>query len=297
MALTAAQKAEVRRKFPALAYLLDEPELSNLFAKAVQAGWGPGEFQAQLMATRWWKTHSETARNWDTLVKTDPAEGRRQRAMRITEVSNEVRRLGFKLSDWEIVGIAEGSLRGGWDNSRITGRIVDVARARGVGGLEAAGDVRASMQELRALAKQYAVNISNPTLFNWASAITTGRLTEDGIRANLVNIAKQRIDPTGQNDVLRDALDQGLTVRDTYQGVIQTVAQELEVDPSRVDLSDNYWGKLLDFTDDKGVQRPMNQTEAIGWARSQSAWQTTNGSREAYAGLANAMTTKWGLKT
>lgn len=294
MALTAAEKARIRRDFPTFSYLLDEPDLARLFDMAIDKGWGPGELQANLMATRWWKTHSETARNWDTVVATDPAEAKRRRTIRIDEVANEVRRLGLKLTQWQIVGIAEGSLRGDWDNSRITGRIVDLGRGHG---LEAAGDVRASMQTLRALGKQYAVNISNATLENWALAITTGRLTEDGIRANLVNIAKQRLDPRGDNEVLRRSLDQGLTVRDTYQGVIESVAGELEVDQSRVDLSDNYWGKLLDYQDDKGVQRPMNQTEAIQWARSQGAWQKTNRSREAYSQLANSMTTKWGMKT
>lgn len=294
MALTAAQRQAIREKFPAFAYLLNEPDLATLFADSVTHGWGPGEFQAHLMNTRWWKTHSETARNWDTLVKTDPAEAQRQRNMRISEVGNEVRRLGVNLTQWQIVGVAEQSLRGGWDNSRITGRIVEYARGHG---LQGSGEIRSTMQQLRALAKQYAVNISNPTLANWSFAIATGRLTEDGVRANLVNIAKSRVDPHGENEVLRRALDQGLTVRDAYQGVIETVAGELEIDPSRVDLADNYWGKLLDYQDDKGVQRPMNQTEAIGWARSQSAWQTTRGAREQYAQLANAMTTKWGLKT
>lgn len=294
MALSAAQRQEIRDRFPAFAYLVNEPDVAQVLADSITHGWGPAELQGHLMNTRWWKSHSETARNWDTLMKTDPAEANRQRALRQYEVAQEVRRLGVNVNRWEIGLIADQSLRGGWDNTRITGRIVDYARGHG---LQGSGEVRSSMQELRALAKQYAVNISNPTLANWAFAIATGRLTQDGIRANLVNIAKSRIDPGGENKVLRDALDQGLTVRDAYQGVIETVSKELEVDPSRVDLSDNYWGKLLDFTDEKGVQRPMNQTEAIGWARSQSAWQTTNSSHEAYSQLANAMTSKWGLKT
>lgn len=294
MALSAAERASIKAKFPAFAYLLDEPDLGNLFEQAVRGGWGPGEFQSHLMATFWWHHHSETARNWDTLVATDKAEAVRQRAIRIDEVSNEARRLGVSLKPWDIAGIAEQSLRGGWENTRITQRIAQFLGSRP---LAQAGDIRASMQDLRALGKQYAINFPNSTLQKWATAIATGRLTQDGIRSYMVNQAKGRLDPKNENDVLRDALDSGLTVRDAYQGVIQTVSSELEVDPSRVDLADNYWGKLLDFTDANGVQRPMNQTEATGWARSQNAWQSTNSSHERYSELANAMTTKWGLKT
>lgn len=293
MAIDPAVRARIRKDYPAFAYLLDIPEVGNLLAKATTEGWDTTRLQSQLYATRWWKTHSQTARNWDTLVATDVAEAKRQRAIRISEVSNEVRRLGIKLKQWDIVGIAEGSLRGGWDPTRITQRIVEMGKGRP---LEAAGDIRATMQSLRALGTQYAVSLSNPTLQNWAMAMAKGRLTEDGIRANIVNIAKDRLDPHRQNDELRQALDQGLTVRDTYAGVIEAVAGELEMDPSRVDLTNHFYGALLDFTDEKGTQRPMTQSEAVRWARGQNAWQQTGKAKESYAGLANAMATKWGLK-
>lgn len=293
MAIDAALRKRITQDYPAFAYLLDIPEVGNLLAKASKEGWDATRLQSQLYATRWWKTHSQTARNWDTLVATDVAEAKRQRAIRISEVSNEVRRLGIKMKQWDIIGIAEGSLRGGWDPTRITQRIVQIGRGNP---LEAAGDVRATMQSLRAVGKQYAVNLSNPTLQNWALAMAQGRLTEDGIRANIQNIAKQRLDPKGENEVMRRALDSGLTVRDVYAGVIEAVSGELEVDPSRVDLSDNYWGKLLDFQDDKGTQRPMTQTEAVQWARKQPAWQKTGKAKETYSGLANALTARMGLR-
>lgn len=294
MAIDAALRKKIEQTYPAFAYLLDIPEVGNLLARASTEGWDTTRLQSQLYATRWWKTHSQTARNWDTLVATDVAEATRQRSMRIDEVSTEVRRLGLKMKQWDIVGIAEGSLRGGWDPTRITQRIIAVGRGHG---LQASGDVRATMQSLRALGKQYAVNLSNATLENWAFAMAGGKLTEDGIRANIVNIAKDRIDPHQQNEVLRRSLDQGLTVRDVYTGVIEAVSGELEIDPSRVDLADNYWGSaLLDFTDDKGTQRPMTSSEAVRWARSQSAWQTTNKAKESYAGLADKMTKAWGIR-
>lgn len=294
MALTTEQRARVKRDWPAFYYLLNQPGMDRFFEQAITKGWGPGEFQSNLMATPWWKAHSKVSRNWDTLVQTDPREAVRQRNLRRQEVEDEARRLGVNYKPWDVIGIAEQSLRGGLSSQAITHLISALGDTRG---LAQAGDIRGQMQQLRALGKSFAVTISNPTLMNWAQAIATGRLTEEGIRANIVNIAKQRIDPQNQNQVLRQALDQGLTVRDAYAGVMQTVAHEMEIDESRIDLTSPYWGKLLDFTDAKGVQRPMNNTEAVQWSRSQDAWQATNSSKELYSGLANAMTTKWGLKT
>lgn len=293
MALSSEQRKRIKADWPAFYYLLDQPGMERFFEQAITKGWGPGEFQSNLMATPWWKSHSKVSRNWDTLVATDPREAVRQRNMRRQEVEDEARRLGVNYKPWDIIGIAEQSLRGGLSSQGITHLVAALGDRRGIA---QAGDIRASMQSLRALGKSFAVNISNPTLMNWAQAIATGRLTEDGLRSYVVNLAKQRIDPQNQNKVLRAALDQGLTVRDAYAGVLQSVSHELEIDESRIDLTNPYWGKLLDFEDTKGVQRPMNNTEAVQWARGQDAWQATNSSKEAYSGLANAMTTKWGLK-
>lgn len=293
MALTADQRKRIKQDWPAFYYLLNEPGLERLFERAITEGWGPGEFQSNLMATPWWKSHSQSMRNWDTLVSTDPREAQIQRNQRIQQVSDEARRLGVKGTAWDYAIIAEKSLRYGWASSQVTHEIARLADTRGLAG---SGDIRSSMQTIRALAKNYAVTISNKTLQDWAQAIAVGRLTEDGIRSQIVNIAKSRVDPKGENQVLRNALDSGLTVRDAYAGTIETVAKELEIDPSRIDLTSPYWGKLLDFQDDKGTFRPMNATESVQWARAQSAWQTTNSSKESYAGLANAMTSKWGLR-
>jgi hypothetical protein len=293
MALTALQRQEIRRKFPSFAYLLDEPELANLFAQAVEKGWGPGEFQSQLMATRWWKTHSETARNWDTVVATDPAEARRQIGARQIEIANEVRRLGMKLTTNQIGFLATVSLREGWDPTIITRRIIEVGREAG---LAPSGEIRANAQDLKALAKQYAVAVSQSTLNNWAMEMAQGRMTEEGIRAQFVDMAKRRIDPQGENLTLQRALDSGFTVREVYQGVIETVARELEIDQSGIDLTSGHWGKLLDYEDPNGKMRPMTVTEATKWARGQGSWQQTNTAKEAYTGLADAMTSKWGLR-
>lgn len=294
MALDAATKRRIRTEFPAFAYLLNEPEVAGVLGRAITEGWDPGKLQANLYATRWWRTHSETSRNWSTLVATDPAEAGRQRQEMLTRIDNEARRLGVKYRGGDLIVIMETALKRGYTDAQITQAIAHLGRKRG---FNSAGDLRASMNDLRAMGKQYAINLSAPSLQNWAIAMNTGRLTEDGLRAHFQQMALRSLDPQGKNEVLKRGLNMGLTVRDVYSGVIETVASELEVDASRIDLADNYWGKLVRFKDDEGVQRPMNETEAIQWSRSQTAWQQTNGARESYAGLANAMTTKWGLKT
>lgn len=295
MALDAATRQKIKSTYPGFAYLLDIPEIGELLGRAATEGWDVTRLQGQLYATRWWKTHSQTQRNWETLRKTDPAEAQRQRQTRHSEIGTEVRRLGLNLSQNDIALIAERSLQEAWDPSRITQSIVDVSR-NGGRGVAAAGDIRATSQDLKALAKQYAVTAAQASFDNWAMMIASGRMTEEGIRAMFVEMAKRRVDPHNENAELRRALDSGLTVRDTYASVISAVAGELELDESAIDLSSGHWGKLLDFEDEKGRQRPMTQTEAIGWARNQSSWQKTNTAKESYAGLADAMTAKWGMR-
>jgi hypothetical protein len=294
MALSAETRRRIREEFPAFAYLLNEPDVANVLGQAVEQGWDIGKLQANLYRTSWWRRHSETSRNWSTLVATDPAEAGRRRQEMISRVSNEARRLGVKSRGMDLYSIMETALKRGYTDAQITQAIAQLGRRRG---FAKAGALRANIDDLRALGKQYAINLSAPSLQNWAIAMATGRLDEDGMRAYIKGKAVQSLDPSGKNEVLRRGLNMGLTVRDVYSGVIETVANELEVDDSRVDLSDNYWGKLVRFRDEEGVSRPMNETEAIQWARGQTAWQATNTAKEHYSGLANAITTKWGLKT
>lgn len=296
MALDAATREKIRTQFPSFAYLLDIPEIANLLAKASTEGWDVTRLQSQLYATRWWKSRSQTSRQWDTLVATDPGEVARQRTQRRQEVYNEARRLGINGSSWDYALIAENSLRQGWVPSQITQAIVRLTKGKPGGGLSAAGEVRGTMDQIRALTKQYAHNVSTSTLQNWAQMIAMGQMTMDGIKAFLVTAAKHRLDPSGENVTLQRGLDMGLSVRDIYANVIETVASELEIDPSGIDLASGHYGKLLDFEDEKGRQRPMTQTEATKWARNQHDWQKTNTAREAYTGLANAMTKNWGLR-
>lgn len=296
MALDAATRRKIQTSYPAFAYLLDIPEIAELLGRAATEGWDAGRLQAQLYATRWWKSRSQTQRQWETLYRTDPAEANRQRRQRRSELYAEAGRLGVRVAHNEMILLAEASLQQGWTPSQITQAIMGLTRGEGSRGITSTGEIRSTMDELRALAKQYAHNVSTGTLQGWASRIAQGTLTTDGIRSWLVTNAKRRLDPDGTNVTLQRGLDMGLTVRDVYGGVIETVANELEIDASKIDLASGHWGRLLSFTDDKGKQRPMNETEAISWARNQGDWQRTNTAREAYSGLAGAMTQKWGLR-
>lgn len=294
MAISAATRKRIREEFPAFAYLLNEPDVAGVLGRAIEEGWDVGKLQSNLYATSWWRRHSETSRNWSTLVATDPAEAGRRRQEMGNRVANEARRLGVKYRSTDLIIIMETALKRGYTDSQITQAIAHLGRKRG---FAKAGALRANINDLRALGKQYAINLSAPSLQNFAIAMATGRLDEDGLRAYISGKAVQSLDPQGKNEVLRRGINMGLTVRDVYSGVIETVANELEVDDSRIDLADNYWGKLVRYKDEEGVSRPMNETEAIQWARGQTAWQHTNSSKESYAGLANAITTKWGMKT
>lgn len=294
MALSPEVRRRIQEEFPAFAYLLREPDVAGVLGRAVEEGWDIGKLQANLYKTNWWRHHSETSRNWSTLVATDPAEAGRRRQEMNSRVANEARRLGVKYRGTDLIIIMENALKRGYTDAQITQAIAQLGRRRG---FAKAGALRANINDLRALGKQYAINLSAPSLQNWAIAMATGRLDEQGMKAYIQGKALQSLDPHGKNETLRRGLNMGLTVRDVYSGVIETVANELEVDDSRIDLSDNYWGRLVRYTDPDGTARPMNETEATQWARSQNAWQQTNGSKELYAGLSNAMTTKWGLKT
>lgn len=293
MAMTAALRKRIREEFPAYAYLLDNSEVASVLGRAITEGWDPGKLQANLMKTRWWKTTNEVKRNWQTLQKTDPAEAKRQFMQRLDEVEIEAARLGVAWKGWDLLDITNRSLANGWESSRITQMIARLGAKRG---FRKSGELRRTAQDMRAIAKEYALNISDATLRSWAVKIASGSRTEEGLRAWMQNKAKDTYGAGGKNLTLIRGLDSGLSVRDIYGDVIETVAGELEIDPSRVDLTTGRWGKLLEFQADDGMIRPMTKTEAVQWSRGQKEWTKTTGAKEATFALADGITAKFGLR-
>lgn len=289
--MDAATRRKIETSYPAFAWLLDVPEVGDLLGRAAVEGWDITRLQAQLYATSWWKRTSQTQRNWSTLIATDPAEARRQRAQRQSEVDAEVARLGVRLTANEKRFLVEVSLGQGFDQAQITRNILKIGKTRLA---SSGGEVRRNLQQIDALAKNMAFPVSHTTAGRWAYDIAAGAQTLDGLQAHMTEWAK---DKYAKNTQVVRGLERGLTMWDIVQPTLGRVAEELGMSIDAFDLTKGRGAKLINYQDPKtGELRLMNDTEATGFARSQREWRDTNNGKSLASQLVEGMTKKFGRR-
>lgn len=118
---------EVARSYGYLAAFLNNPEIGPILTKAAIEDWDEARLTGALTATKWWKTTSDTTRQWDALNKIDPAKAKSQLAQKQTEVTDAADAAGIVLTGLQPHDIAVNALRFGWTPAQLS----DALQAQG----------------------------------------------------------------------------------------------------------------------------------------------------------------------
>lgn len=277
-------------KYPVFFGLLKtDKQVRDILLRAAQEEWTDGKLQAELFNTAWWKKTAETRRVWDARYGTngtDPATGQQMLRNQERDIQAAAARMGVPLSADQARLLATNVLRNGWTPLMVQeslGRLFRMKSAK-------PGTGTATVDALRAMAAQYAVRISSPTLAQWTRDILGGRTDENGFRSYLAAQAK-RLFPE-----IADEIDEGRSVREYFDPYAEA-AVDLGVvaNAAEFDLADERWRRAIFDVDPKGkrVIRNLDQWERelktdprYGYDR------TPRGVREATdlaSGLARAM--------
>ena len=252
---------KVRQEYPEFAWLLDEPEVRDLLFDAVrEPGISAIQFRSRLMETKWWNTTSETARIWDTLTNTDPAEAERQQRQTALTIRNQSRAMGADVDFSESMRLAERSLRLGWSpeqTNRALVRRVDFSGRRPPEG--AAGGAYIDVD--RIATQDYLLRLDDKTLDKLTKQVLRGQIDDQGLKAFMSERALSRY-PSLDRD-----LKNGLTPGEVLGDVRLEAARLLEVDADAVDLTRRKFRPILDHVDANGNRRPMTVSEASEYVR------------------------------
>lgn len=276
----------VRQQYGYLAGFLDHPEIGPLLRRAASEGWDQARLQGAVSGTNWWKTTGETARNWELLKSTDPAEAERQRSARYTDIAGFTSQQGINLSGDRLDQLIEDSIRMGWSQAELQLHLGSELTFTPGGGEGAAGNL---YDTNRAKANDFLVPLSDEAVFDWTKRITQGVATQEGFDAYLRDMAK------GRMASLAPYLDQGMSPAQVLEPLKQQVAQILEVSPGQINLADEKWWPVVSTVDPKTNQlRPMTMNETAQFARSLPEWSKTRNAQERGAGLSEALLQTFG---
>lgn len=259
----------VRQKYGYLAAFLDNPEIGPLLRQAASEGWTQERLQGALYNTNWWRTTSASAREWQALNSTDPAEAGAQRKKMVGQITGLLSQNGVlgNYSQSRIAQMAEDALRTGASGDEIARMVLadlhfdpNKPNEGGIGG---------SMMKVKDIAASYFQPVSDEVAFNFARDIATGMKTMDAVQVHFRNLAKSRYPALG------DELDSGTTLKQYFEPYIQQTAQLLEVSPDAVDLTEPRFNKMIENVDEAGVRRPMTLSESATYIRNTNEYAHT----------------------
>lgn len=230
------------------------PELQGLLQRAYTERWSRDRFEYELRQTNWWKTNSDSARQWDIQSQIDPATAAQQIRDRVADMKAlAMNEYGINVSDSVLNGLARTSIRLGWSQQLIAQAVgLEVTRTPGAMSQLAAGFLG---QSLRTTAKEFGVPLSEQVQNGWLTDIVTGKQTRQTFQSYVLTTAK-RLYPT-----IASQLDSGQTFQQIVDPYRNFAAQILELNPEVIDFIDPKWTKAINFADDKGNKRVMGFDE------------------------------------
>lgn len=192
-----------------------------------------------------------------------------------TAILNRSMSLGMKLSPEQISYIARVAQAQDFSQEQLMSAIVNLADFKSL----QSGSLTATVDEVKAMAKSYLVNVSDQTLQDYAKQIASGQATPEGIKSYIRAQAK------AMNPWLSTYIDAGVDPAEVLRASRDTIAKSLGLDVNAVDFTNDRFLKLATIADEKTGTRLANNQELIKNIRSDSAWASTNEARNATTDL------------
>lgn len=259
-----------------IGFFNSNPEIRNLLTAAAREGWSPEKLQGEIMGTNWYRGTAASARDFEILEQTDPATAQAQVAATGAQIRDSAQTLGIGMSGATIAQLAWQANRNGWNDAQTVDALLYGLNWSTV----EAGQLTANVDEIKDLAGDYLVDISDSTARQYSARMASGEMTMAGVESALIASAK------GRFSWMASEIEQGVKPIDYFAPVRDTIARTLEVAPETINLMDPKWIPLVEVRDrDSGKMRAATLNEAMLSARNQSSFVNTQGAQEMSAGM------------
>ena len=258
-----------------MGFFNSNPEIRAKLTEAAKWGWTPNKLEAEIQSTSWYRSTSANARDFALLEANDPASAQARVSATAAEVQNIARTLGLGLSGQQLAGMAWNIERNGWNSAQTIDALLRGISWESVG----AGELRASVDDIKALSGDYLVTMTDRTAQQYAMKIASGEMTLAGVETVLKRQAQ------GRFNWMANEIDQGITPMDYFAPIRDTIASTLELAPEAVNLMDPQWLSLVEVRDEEtGKMRGATINEAMLKARNTAGWADTSQAQEMSAG-------------
>lgn len=298
--MTPQQRADAIRQGAGDLYslALAIPELHALLNKAITTGQTASEFQNAIENTQWYRTHSDAVRQAIVMKQSDPATYQKNLQQAEAAVTGIAQQLGVTPGA-ELVGIATRYMAEGWTQDQL---IQFFQKAHVAWNLQG-GAAGQAMLQMKQVAGDYGVPVTDQAYGIWAKNIATGAATLDNFKQRMIQ------DASSIYPGLVQGLSGGQTTKQLADPYISTMSNVLELDPNTID-----WSK--DPLIKRALQTPITAPAGAGtkpaagqaaqppgttplWQfeqqlRGDPRWQYTNNAKSATASALTQLGKDWG---
>lgn len=250
----------------AYSFLQSDSSLSGLFSQAVKDGWSKDMFQAKLRETDFWKNNSDTARKALQEKATDPATWAAKMDANKLLISDMAAKMGAAIPDGKLPKLAEDMAMFDMNEEQLTPILSDWIDFVG-GTLK--GQAGMFEHSMRQYAGDMGVDIGDQSVKNYAQLMVKGLSSQQDFK-NFINDQASSAYPA-----FAEQIKGGQTLKAIANPYIQTMAQQLEINPNDIGLGDPTIKSALNGLDAQGKPVGKNLVDFQDSLRGDPRWRST----------------------
>lgn len=272
----------------AYSFLQSVPELKTKFGQSVNETWSKDKFMAEIRDTKWWKENSATMRQAQMEKSTDPATYEANLAATKLQVQQLAAEMGAVIPPAKLGKIAAQAYATGLQEDglrNILGNYVTFIK----GTLR--GEAGAYENSMKQYAYQQGVTLDDQTIKNQAALVGRKMATEADFKNQIVQQAISAFPGYKQQ------LEAGQTMADIANPYVQIMAQELDLNPSSIKLTDPLIKQALNGVDAQGKPTGLDQSSFLDRIRSDPRWGRTQNAQDKVMNVGLSVLKSMGLRS
>jgi hypothetical protein len=266
------------------------PELKALFAKAVKGTWSAAKFQAEIVDTKWFKTHGQQERDYLVLQYGDPATARQKIGQATIQARQLAESMGWQETaenQKKIQAVAYNMVAKGWTSEQAQYYLGQYITFKGG---DTGGTAGQALDDLHAYSYNMGIKNSDKWYQEQARNVARGIATADDAKASIRKQAETMF-PEWQKQ-----LQAGQTVADLASPYMQSMSQILELPAGSINLFNPSIKKALQYKDPKSGAnsvRPIWQFQND--LRNDPRWNSTKNAQDSAMQVAHQVLTDFGV--
>lgn len=251
----------------AYSFLKSQPGVAKVFDDYVKNNLSKEAFQAELRNTKWWQENSDTMRKTQAMKATDPATYEANLQATTVLVQQTAAKIGASIPPKKLKSIAEKALATNMDEAALANVLGGYVKFVG-GTLK--GEAGQYENSIKSYAASQGVTLDDQSIKNQAALIARKLATEEDFKNQ---IAQQAI---SSYPGYKQQIEAGQTMQDIANPYIQIMAQQLEVNPASIRLTDPLIRNALNGVNKDGKPTGMDQTTFMQRVRNDPRWSQTS---------------------